>query len=276
MYRQIAEEIGYEIESGQLAPGSQLPTEVELRDRYQASRNTIRDAIRLLVTRGLVGTRPGQGTFVLRKIEPFTVRLGTQLDRGSRVDGAYHLPDMPRSGRVESTVPQVEILRGTGQLCEELRIPEGTQLVSRHQLRYIDSMPWSLQTSFYPMRLVTSGAARLISAEDIASGTTQYLAEALNLRQVGWNERLAVRPPAAREAAFFNLPPDGRVAVIETIRTVFDQTGTPIRVTATVYPADRNQFIMTVGEVPMPDLEAAEPVGHRTDDRAPAAVAWER
>ena len=53
------------IESGELPPGSQLPTELELRDRYSASRNTVRDAIKWLTAHDLVETRPGQGTFVV-------------------------------------------------------------------------------------------------------------------------------------------------------------------------------------------------------------------
>ncbi len=40
-------------------------------------------------------------------------------------------------------------------------------VVSRHQQRFIDDMPWSLQTSYYPMTLVEQGATRLIQATDI-------------------------------------------------------------------------------------------------------------
>ena len=40
MYRQIAEDLRQKIESGMIAPGSQLPTELELRETYSASRNT--------------------------------------------------------------------------------------------------------------------------------------------------------------------------------------------------------------------------------------------
>ena len=70
MYRQIADDLRRQIEDGELAPGSQLPTELELREKYNASRNTIRDAIKWLITRGLVETRPGQGTFVVAEITP--------------------------------------------------------------------------------------------------------------------------------------------------------------------------------------------------------------
>ena len=67
-YREIAEDLRGKIESGDLPPGEQLPTEFELQEEYAASRNTVRDAVKSLITRGLVETRPGQGTFVTEKI----------------------------------------------------------------------------------------------------------------------------------------------------------------------------------------------------------------
>ena len=38
--------------------------------------------------------------------------------------------------------------------------------------------------------------------------------------------------------------------MFENFRTAFDQDGRPMRVTVTVFPTDRNQFIVNVGEVP--------------------------
>ena len=54
MYRQIADDLRGKIDSGEIAHGAQLPTEIELMDAYSASRNTVRDAIKLLTTRGMV------------------------------------------------------------------------------------------------------------------------------------------------------------------------------------------------------------------------------
>jgi len=79
MYRQIADDLRAMIESEELAPGQQLQTEIELRDQYGASRNTVRDAIKWLTTLGLVETRPGQGTFVVKKLDPFVT---PRADRG--------------------------------------------------------------------------------------------------------------------------------------------------------------------------------------------------
>jgi len=64
MHRRITEDLRQKIESGELSHGTQLPTELELMEHYCASRATIRDAIRLLITRGLVETHPGRGRFV--------------------------------------------------------------------------------------------------------------------------------------------------------------------------------------------------------------------
>ena len=80
----------------------------------------------------------------------------------------------------------------------------------------------------------------------------KYLADTLGLRQVAYRDWITVRAPDANEARFFNLPEDGRVAIFEIFRTAFDQTHTPMRVTITVFPADRNQFIAMTGEVPVP------------------------
>ena len=263
MYRQIAEDLREQIESGALRPGQQLRTEIELRDRYAASRNTVRDAIKWLISLGLVETRPGQGTFVVHKIDPFVSMLTP--DPKKELDGAEALLLGPGEGETYreevskrlrtsgKTDPQVEILKATRPIARQLQIPEGAQVVSRHQKRYIDRTPWSLETSYYPMDFVTKGATRLIQAEDIKEGTVRYLANLLGRQQKGYRDWITVRAPDAAEATFFNVPQDGRVVLFEIFRTAFDQTGTPTRLTVTLYPADRNQFIVDVGEVPEVD-----------------------
>src|ERR1700733_840147 len=91
MYRQIAEDLRVQIEDGGLAPGQQLSTELELREKYNASRNTVRDAIKWLITRGLVETRPGQGTFVVEKIDPFVTTLTRRPDTAAGSKGDTYL-----------------------------------------------------------------------------------------------------------------------------------------------------------------------------------------
>jgi GntR family transcriptional regulator len=258
MYRQIAEDLREQIESGKLRRGQQLRTEIELRERYNASRNTVRDAIKWLITLGLVETRPGQGTFVVQKIDPYvtTLTADPRTGPGGDITVTAQYGEVSPYGRqganrkITSTDPQVEIQKALGEVANLLQIAVGSQVISRHQRRYVDETPWALQTSFYPMGFVVNGADRLIEAGDIEIGTVKYLAETLGLKQVAYRDWITVRAPDAIEAKFFNLPQDGRIGVFEIFRTAFDQTGTPMRLTVSVYPTDRNQFVINVGDMP--------------------------
>jgi GntR family transcriptional regulator len=253
LYRQIAEDLRQRIESGELPRGSRLPTEIELRERYGASRNTVRDAIKWLASRSLVETRPGQGTFVTEKIKPFVTTLTGDPQREHGAESPVYIADVMASGRTpRNSPPRVEVQIATGWLADALRIAEGTQVISRHQQRFIDDIPWSLQTTFYPMSLVTQGATRLLEARDIEGGAIEYLAAECGIKQAGYRDSISVRSPGETETAFFRLPADGRVPVYEVHRVGFDQHGNRFRLTVTVYPADRNRFVVRVGDVPPP------------------------
>lgn len=252
MYRQIAEDLRAQIESGELEPGQQLRTELELRDRYNASRNTVRDAIKWLTNLGLVETKPGQGTFVTQKIDPFVTTLTGDPETGWGGDeGAVYLSEVSEQNRKPTSSPlQVEIQEASDDMAAALGIPKGAEIISRHERRFIDGTPWSMQTSYYPMEFADRGADRLRSARAIDVGTVKYLGDTLHIRQVGYSDRISVRAPNPTEADFFKMPSDGRVPMYEITRTAYDGNGQPMRVTATVYPADRNQFILNVGQVP--------------------------
>jgi len=255
MYRQIAEDLREQIESGQLEPGQQLRTELELRERYSASRNTVRDAIKWLTNLGLVETKPGQGTFVTQKIDPFVTTLSGDPGTGLGSDeGAGYLSRVSELNRKPTLSPlQVEIQEASNDMATALRIPKGAEIISRHERRFIDGTPWSMQTSYYPMEFADRGAERLRSARNIDEGTVKYLETTLHIRQVGYRDLITVRAPNSTEADFFKLPPDGRVPMYEITRTAYDGNGQPIRVTMTVYPADRNQFIINIGKVSFVD-----------------------
>lgn len=90
-------------------------------------------------------------------------------------------------------------------------------------------------------------------ADDIEEGTVRYLAEYIGLMQVGYRDWITARAPDSNEQAFFGLAHDA--VVFEIFRTGFDQTGAPLRVTVTVWPADRNQFIVDIGDVPNTNYE---------------------
>jgi GntR family transcriptional regulator len=259
MYQQIAEELRRQIESGELEPGQQLPTELELRETHDASRNTVRDAIKRLISLGLVVTKPGQGTFVTRKIDPFVTVLTQEAETGlGGGEGVTYLSQVARDKRIPKVSGlKVEIQTAPAEIRKRLGLFEGDQVVLRHEERFIDGIRWSLQTSSYPLSFVTDGnASRLQTAQNIEEGTVQYLEDVMGLKQTSYQDWITARSPNDGEQKFFSIAHDG--TVFEIFRTAYDQAGAPMRVTVTIFPADRNQFIVNVGHPPdlgKPDAE---------------------
>jgi GntR family transcriptional regulator len=284
-YREIAQDLQRRIESGELAPGDRLPNEMEFREQYYASRNTMRDAIKWLTMRQLVETKPGQGTFVTQLIEPIITTLSEDPETGlaggegkaafaeiikqrKRKQQAREMADRDGSGdqaagpqtrelpegEPRASFPTIEVKFAPDHVAERLRIAPGDVVLLRHQQFYIGRTPWSLQTTFYPMQLVDRGASALMDPQDIADGAVKYLHDVIGLVQCGYRTRILFLPPDQGETRFFGLPEDGRIPVVSLIRTGYEDTEEhgpyPFRVTFTTLPADRHQFVINSGTVP--------------------------
>lgn len=65
LYQQIASDLTRRIHEGEYPAGGRLPTEYQLMSLYQASRNTVRSALRQLEDHGLVSRRRNRGTTVI-------------------------------------------------------------------------------------------------------------------------------------------------------------------------------------------------------------------
>jgi GntR family transcriptional regulator len=253
-YRQIAEELRARIESGEIRPGDQLPTELELRNHYEASRNTVRDAVKLLATQGLVVTRRGQGMFVNQRTAPLRLTLAVdQKDGLVGVEGEAASAMAQMHGRyLSASVPRVEIHPASPEDAGLLCVPAGDDVITRRQQWHIDGMPWALQTTVYPGELAADAPALLI-ASDIPTGTRDYIEQTTGIVEAGRRDLITQRRASAEEALFFGLPDDAYVPVIVVVRTGYRASGAdlaPLRVTVTVYLADRVRFAVDSGVVP--------------------------
>lgn len=67
-YLQLVQQVQHALRLGILRPGDQLPTVREVVAKLAINPNTVLKAYRELERDGLIGGRPGQGTFVLRSL----------------------------------------------------------------------------------------------------------------------------------------------------------------------------------------------------------------
>lgn len=77
LYMQLANELQHQINSGQLRPGDQLPSESEMMEHYQIGRPTVRAALKQLVSAGYLTKIQGKGTFCRNSHmnEPFNIEV---------------------------------------------------------------------------------------------------------------------------------------------------------------------------------------------------------
>jgi DNA-binding GntR family transcriptional regulator len=63
-YRRIATDLRTQIDNGSLTPGDALPSEAAIAEAYGVARGTVRAALALLQSEGLIETHHGKGRFV--------------------------------------------------------------------------------------------------------------------------------------------------------------------------------------------------------------------
>ncbi|HVJ54740.1 MAG TPA: GntR family transcriptional regulator [Aliidongia sp.] len=154
LYAQIEAVIAAGIADGTTAPGSRLPSEEELIERFAVSRTTVRATIQSLVRRGLVEIRRGKGTFVAeRKITQELTELTGFVE------------DMEALGRRASArVLDQRIVPADAEVAARLDLAPGTPVVRIRRVRLADGMPLSFDETYLPQAL-----GEKIMAEDLAT-----------------------------------------------------------------------------------------------------------
>jgi GntR family transcriptional regulator len=141
IYYQLQELLVGKIESGELKPGDKLPSENELVDQYDISRNTAQKAIRALVNWGLAQRVQGKGTFVCNK--SVTLSITASLSLTSEIIGLNKVP--------HSHILQAKIIEASMDIANKLNIPKDSKIYIIQRIRSVDDLPLMIQTSYIPV-----------------------------------------------------------------------------------------------------------------------------
>jgi DNA-binding FadR family transcriptional regulator len=118
LYERIVEQVEAAIASGELAPGQRLPSERELVTQFGTSRATVREALRVLESNGLVRSRPGDPNGP--EILPFSTRgLSKQLRRLARAEELTLAQLLVSRMMLDATANRLAaVLRSDGELAD--------------------------------------------------------------------------------------------------------------------------------------------------------------
>jgi len=299
-YQQIAEELRVQIETGDLAPGQNLPSETALIDRYGVSRLTVRAAIRDLRAAGLIITEHGRASRVrdhaadLVPLDP-TIQLAPDSDPSNPVrswDTAWSDAEEPSRYRT------------TAKAVHGLNLPDATPVYATERLLTHDGATLA-HAQYVPLNSCTTHPA--VAADPFARPTTLYNALtnptpstttaagrttpatatnslATGMDSITWRDSISARMPTPDEAAALTIP--AGVPVIVHTRTTTDTTGrtllheetriNPRRISltppSTTYPAPprpAEASPMTVNHLPAPTRQPDTPAD-RTQPLTPS------
>jgi DNA-binding GntR family transcriptional regulator len=111
-HRQLADSLRARIASGEFAPGARLPSEAYLSQETGLHRTTVRKAMEILRTEGLIEIRRPKGTFVReQRPEDFV-----EVVRGNVVRARMPTPEERRQCDVSEGVPVLEVERAGGRV----------------------------------------------------------------------------------------------------------------------------------------------------------------
>ncbi|MGL5541407.1 MAG: GntR family transcriptional regulator [Erysipelotrichaceae bacterium] len=163
-----------DIINGLYKEGGKLPTEEELIEQYQVSRNTLRKAIDTLTRKGYVMPIQGSGLFIRRSNFEGCITLDNF--RGLTQDIAHD--------QLESIVLEFSETQADEAIAEKLHCAIGTPIYIIVRLRIVNGIPYVVEYSWYNGLLVPG------LNQDIARASIyQYVSAALN-KEIGFVDRM--------------------------------------------------------------------------------------
>jgi GntR family transcriptional regulator len=225
-YYQLREIIRERIVSGEWEPGSLIPSERELCERYGISRMTARQSITELVNEGLLYREQGKGTYVGQP------RIAQQL---LRLTGFTE--DMQsRSHRPGAKVLSAEMWPADEATAERLRVKAGQPVYRLRRLRLADSRPLALETSC----VTFIGCERLLERDLERDSLYQLLANAFDMPPLEAEQELEADLADEEESRLLEVPVGN--PVLRTRRVTMTRRNQPVEYATSVYRGDKYRF----------------------------------
>lgn len=209
LWRQISNTLRDEIRNGVYEPGSRLPTEMELSQRFGVNRHTLRRAVSSLQDEGLIRIEQGRGTFIQENVVDYRIDQRTRFSERISKLGRH----------AEGRLIKYFQCRPSAEVAEALEIDGLKAVLALTVLRKVDGRPIYLTTHYLP-------ADRFSGIDDAYRNTGSLTAA---LRHFGVSDYLrktttiTVRMPDSEEASLLEQPRNQPVMITESTNVDLDR-----------------------------------------------------
>ncbi len=166
-YLQLANILRQNVATGRLRPGDQLPSESQLCDRYGVSPMTVRRAINLLASQGVVVAEQGRGTFV----KP--VAMGAATFQLAELQTLLSDPE-----RTSVRLLETRIVSASDRIARKLAIPIGQRTIYIRRLLRFNNEPILYHREYLiydPTRPIVESEMEVTALQRLFSGAGETI-----------------------------------------------------------------------------------------------------
>ncbi len=226
IYYQLKELLRENIVSRKWTPGTMIPSERELSERYEISRMTVRQALGELTREGILYREKGKGTFVA---EPKIQQALTSLTSFSE--------DMQTRGKHSGgKVLRLALVSAPVRVMEALKVSPDQKVLLLKRLRMAEEAPIAVESCFLHFPNVQD----LLNENFENTSLYSLLSQKFEITPTRAQQKVEAGLCSSREKELLMI--EAGAPVLRNRRITFDQTGRVFEYTESAYRADRYIF----------------------------------
>jgi len=229
-YVQIADSLRAQIDNKVLRPGDRLPSERSLMTQFEVSRMTLRHALKILRSEGLIRSKRGRGGGNFVTAAPPLVEI-------NRMEG--FLPQLrDREMQVSSTLIHTDLVTATEKHRAALGLAKGEQLFNIVRLRTVNNSPMLIEDSYFPVVIAPD-----LLHQDLEGSLYELLANVYQHKPTAkWESFL---PVAAQVREQQLLKVSAQHPLLKIHRVAYDQSNTAVEYSEDILRCDAAQIMVT-------------------------------
>ncbi|WP_433744828.1 trehalose operon repressor [Falsibacillus pallidus] len=226
-YKQIYEELSQQILDGKYKAMETLPSENELSEMYETSRETIRKALTLLSQKGFIQKIRGKGSIVL------------DISKMSfPISGLVSFKELQHSlGRdIETIVYEFGLVNADERIAQQLNVPAGEEIWKVYRARSIQGEKIILDKDYFQKKHVP-----LLTKEICENSIYEYLENELNMTISFAKKEITVEPCSEDDRKYLDLADYDHVVVVKNY--VYLDDATLFQYTESRHRLDKFRFV---------------------------------
>jgi len=228
LYHQVEESLRQQIADRVYPPGQSIPTEIELQEEFDVSRETVRKAVNNLVSAGLVEKRKGVGTFVTHP--KIVHRIG-------HIYGSYE--EIVARGMIPSTtfIEKKEI-SPLEPMRQEMALENGATVIKVKRVRFANEEPVAILSSYVPKDL----APELAQVDFISNSLYKTLETIYHLKLSEGDEIIEAAAIRGKDANWLQVRRGAPILVVR--RLTYLQNSRVIEKLTALYRSDKFKYMV--------------------------------